>query len=134
MRDAQEERLSHPLPPFLHSLGVAGGTEPARLAGEGQEMSRPAAWAPDAGEPAAGIAAVEVALHRLLDDRPEKSVLLLKATLIHSQEPVEMMEKHPVENGPLRISGTIESRHSGREASRNGPTSQIEPRLPGKRQ
>ena len=65
------------------------------------------------GEPAARVAAVEVALHELLDDRPEKPVLPLETTLILRQEPVEMMEEYPVENGPLRMSGTIDSRYAG---------------------
>jgi len=64
--------------------------------------------------------------------KSEKTVLPLETGLILSQEPVEMMEEYPVEDGPLRMSGTIESRHSRRKASRNGPTSQIGPRLPGK--
>jgi len=45
----------------------------------------------DAGEPAARIAAVEAALDHLLDDRPEKTVLLLEAALICFQEPIEVM-------------------------------------------
>jgi hypothetical protein len=49
-----------------------------------------------------------------------------------SQEPVEMMEDYPIKDGPLRMSRTIDSRHGGRMASRNGPTSWIGPRLPGK--
>jgi hypothetical protein len=80
---------------------------------------------PDAGEPAAGIAAVKILLDHLLDDRPEKTVLPLETTLILSQEPVEMMEEYPVKDRPLRMSRTIDSRHSRRKASRNGPTSRI---------
>jgi hypothetical protein len=37
-------------------------------------------------------------------------------------KPLEMMEEYPVEDGPLRMSGTIDSRYCGRMASRNGPT------------
>jgi len=65
--------------------------------------------------------------------KPEKTVLPLETTLILNQEPVEMMEKHPVEDGPLRMPRTIHSRHSRGKASRNGPISWIGPRLPGKR-
>jgi hypothetical protein len=36
------------------------------------------------------------------------------STLILGQEPVEMMEQHPVENGPLRMPRTIDSLHDGR--------------------
>jgi len=50
------------------------------------------------------VAAVDVELHDL-DYRPEKTVLPLESALIFGEEPVEMMEKHPVEDGPLRMSG-----------------------------
>jgi hypothetical protein len=76
----------------------------------------------DAGEPAAGIAAVKILLDHLLNDRSEKAVLPLETVFIFGLEPLEMMEKHPVENGPLRMAGTIDSRHSRRMVSRNGPT------------
>jgi len=52
--------------------------------------------------------------------------------LILRDKPLEMMEEYPVEDGALRMSGTIESLHGGRMASRNGPKSRIGPRLPGK--
>ena len=86
----------------------------------------------DAGKSVARVAAVQIALYDLLDDQPKKVILPLETSLILGHEPVEMMKKHPVKNGPLRMSGTIESRHSGRMASRNGPTSRIGPSLPGK--
>ena len=62
--------------------------------------------------------------------RTAKPVLPLEPALILGQEPFEMMEQHPVEDGALRMSRTIDSRNSRRIASRNGPTSQIGPRLP----
>jgi len=43
-------------------------------------------------EPAAGIAAVEVALHDVFDDRPEIPILPLETALIFCQEPVEVMK------------------------------------------
>jgi hypothetical protein len=55
------------------------------------------------GNTRAGVGAIEIALDHLLDDRPEKTVLLLKASLIISQEPLEMIEHHPVEDRTLRI-------------------------------
>ena len=87
---------------------------------------------PEAGKPAERDAAVEVALLDFLDDRPEEALFLLETSLILGQEPVEIMKKHPVEDGPLRISRTIDSRHGGRMASRNGSKSRIRPRLSGK--
>jgi hypothetical protein len=108
----------------------------AESPGPAREHNEPllgAVGTPDAGEPAFRIAAVKILLDHLLDDRSEKAVLPLETVFIFGQEPVEMMEKHPVKNRPLRMSGTIDSRHSRRIASRNGPTSQIGPPLPGKR-
>jgi hypothetical protein len=87
----------------------------------------------DAGEPTAGVAAVEVALHDFFDDRAEETVLLLEAILILSQEPDEVMEQNPLEDRPLGITRTIHSRHGGRKASKNGPTSPIKPDLPKKK-
>jgi hypothetical protein len=66
--------------------------------------------------------------------RTAKPVLPLETVFIFGQEPVEMMEKHPVENGPLRMSRTIDSRHSRRIASRNGPMSWMRSGLPEKQE
>jgi len=64
--------------------------------------------------------------------RTAKPVLPLETTLILHQEPVEMMEEHPVEDRPLRMSRKKDSRYCRRMASRNGPKPRIWPRLPGK--
>ena len=45
------------------------------------------------------------------------------------QKPFEMMKHHPVEDGPLRMPGTIHSRHGGRRVPANGPTSGLRPDL-----
>jgi hypothetical protein len=45
---------------------------------------------------------------------PEKPVLPLETVFIFGQEPLEMMRQHPVEDGPLRMSRTIDSRHGKR--------------------
>jgi len=55
----------------------------------------------DAGEPAAWVAAVEIALDHILNDWPEEARLLLEAALVSCQEPVEVMEEQPIKNGPL---------------------------------
>jgi hypothetical protein len=97
------------------------------------------------GEPAFRIAAVKVLLDHLLDDRSEKPILIeamstakpvlpLETIFIFGQEPLEMMEKRPVENAPLRMSRTIDSRHSRRIASRNGPMSWMRSGLPEKQE
>jgi hypothetical protein len=86
MRDIQEKRLPHPLSPFLQPLGMTRGAESPGAAGKHKKPLLPTVGTSDAGEPAAGIAAVEIALDHLLDDRPEVAVLLLKAALILGQE------------------------------------------------
>jgi hypothetical protein len=85
------------------------------------------------GEAAARVAAIEVALDHLLDDRPEIPVLLLEPALVLGQELVEMMKEHPVEDRAFGMSGPIDSRHGGKTAPRIGPRSWVEPSLPGKR-
>ena len=67
------------------------------------------------------VTAVQTALHDFLDDRPEEAILLLEAALIFSQEPVEVMEQHPVEDGALGMSRTITSGHRRSFSSRKGP-------------
>jgi hypothetical protein len=42
------------------------------------------------------------------------------------------MEKHPIKDSPLRMPGTIHSRHGGKKAPRNRPMSWIRPHLPEK--
>jgi len=39
------------------------------------------------------------------------------------------MEQNPIKDSPLGVSGTIDSRPGGREASGNGPTSRTMPEL-----
>jgi hypothetical protein len=84
-------------------------------------MFRPAAWAPDPGKAALRIAAVKIALDDLFDDRSEIPVVPLEPALIFRDEPLELMENHPVENGPFRMTRTVDSRHTGNEVSRNTP-------------
>jgi len=61
----------------------------------------------------------------LLDDRPEKAVVPLETGLILDQEPVEIMEQHPVESRALRMARTIDSRHIGMDGAGTGPGSKI---------
>jgi len=80
------------LAPFLEALGVAGGAEASGAAGEHQEPFFPTVGTADAGEPATGVAAIEVAVYHLLDNRPQVAVLSLEAVLILREEPVKVME------------------------------------------
>ena len=69
-------------------------------------------------------------LGHFLDDRPKEAVFLLEAALIFSQEPIEVMEQHSIEDSLFRMPRTIHSRHGGRIASRNGPRPWIGPPAP----
>jgi len=124
MRHVEKQGLPHPLAPLLPALGVAGGTEAAGLAGERQQMFTVAVRAADPGEAGARIAAIEVTLDDFPDDWPEMTVLLLKTAFVDRQEPVEVMEQHPIEDRALRMARTIDSRHIG------GADSRCVPRLP----
>lgn len=68
-------------------------------------------------------ALVQEALDPLLDNRPEKPVLLLKAALILSQEAVKVMKEHTVEDSAFWMSGAIDSDHIRSFPSRNRPIS-----------
>jgi hypothetical protein len=78
MRHIQEKRLPHPFPPFLNPLGMARWAESPSPAREHNEPLLGAVGTSDAGEPAAGIAAVKILLDHLLNDRSEKAVLPLE--------------------------------------------------------
>jgi hypothetical protein len=61
-----------------------------------------------------------MAFSHFFDDRPEVALLPLETGLILGDKPLEMMEQYPVEDGPLRMSRTINSRYGGRMASETG--------------
>jgi len=69
------------------------GAESPGPAREHDEPLLPTVGTADPGEPAAGIAAVEVALHDVFDDRPEIPILPLETALIFCQEPVEVIKR-----------------------------------------
>ena len=68
--------------PLLRAFGMTGRVKAPGLAGERQQVFRMTVRTTDAGESATRVAAVEVALDDLLNDRPEEAVLLLKAALV----------------------------------------------------
>jgi hypothetical protein len=63
----------------------------------------------------------------LFEDRPQKAVFPLEPALIFRDEPLELMKKYAVENGPFRMTRTVDSRHIGNEVSRNAPGRGLEP-------
>jgi hypothetical protein len=90
--DIEEKCFPHPLAPLFQALSVARGAKPAGTAGEHQEVFRMAVRTADAGEPAARVAAVQIALDDFFDDGAEETAFLLEAILIFCQEPVEIMK------------------------------------------
>jgi hypothetical protein len=74
------------------------------------------------------VAAVPIACHNFLVDRPEEAVLLLKSALILGQEPLEVMEQHPGKDSPLGMPRAVDSRHIGEEEAKNGPPSPARPK------
>jgi len=121
--DIREELLPHPLAPLLKSLRMAGWAEPAGTAGEHQEVFRMAVRTADASKSTLGIATVQITLDDFFDDGPEETVLFLETSLILGQEMIEVMKQHPVEHGAFGMPRAVNSCHSKRHLSRNGPTS-----------
>ena len=65
-------------------------------------------------------------LHRPCGSSPpsplkETAVLSLKPDLVFSEKLLEVMKKHPVEDGALRMSKTINPCHGSRDDSKNWP-------------
>jgi len=110
--DIQQELLPHPISPLFDPLGMAGWAKSTSATGEHDEPLLPTRGTPDAAKPAAGVAAVQIALDHLLDDGPEEAMLLLKPGLIFLKELLKVMEEHPVEHGALRMSRTVNCCHS----------------------
>jgi hypothetical protein len=50
-----------------------------------------------------------MAFSHFFDDPTEEAIFLLEAALILGQERVEVMKKHPVEDGPLGMKRAIDS-------------------------
>jgi len=121
VRDTQKECLPHPFSALLQPLGMARRTKSPGAAGKHQKPLLPTVGTADAGKPAARVAAVQIALYDFLDDRPEEAVLLLETALVFGEELVEMMKKHPVEDGAFRMSGTVDSCHGQDKNPTNGP-------------
>jgi len=129
MRDIPKQPAPHPLPPDLNTLGLAGRAKSARFTGKHQQVLRPAGGTSNPCESTPRISTVEILLDDLFDDRTKEPELPLKAALVLRKESLEMMGKHAVENRPLRMPRTIDSRHGGINVSRIGPRSAGDPVL-----
>jgi hypothetical protein len=119
--DIKKKPFPYPLPPFLKPLRMTRWAESPGAAGKHDEPLLATVRATNPGKPTVRIAAIEIPFHNLLDDRPEEPILLLETAFIVGQEPVEMMKKHPVEDGALGMSRTVNSCHSRSYKSKNRP-------------
>jgi hypothetical protein len=108
---------------------VAGRAKAPSFTGKRQEMLHPAAGTADPGEPATGIAAIQVFFNDFPDDRPEIAVRPLKTLLVFRDEALKVIEEYPVENGSLRLARTVDSRHDREDESRNRPGLQQKPNV-----
>jgi len=82
VRGIQKKPLLHPFTPFLKMFGVAGGAETTGSAGKVEKEFLTTVLATNPGKAALRVAAVEIALHHLFDDRPKIPVLFLEAVFI----------------------------------------------------
>ena len=73
------------------------------------------------GESEPRISTVEILPDDLFDHRTKEPELPLEAALVLRKEALELMGKHAVENRPLRMPRTMDSRHGGINVSRIGP-------------
>jgi len=96
-------------------------TETSGLAAEAQELLFPTVRTPDASETTHRVAAVQIPLHHLLDNRTKIAILSLKTVLILQEKSIKVMKKHSIENTTFRMTLVINPCHGSRDDSRNGP-------------
>jgi hypothetical protein len=124
MPHIQENLLSHPLSPFLHTLRVAAWAECPCLAGKSEKKFHPALFIGTfyAGKTVLRVRAVEILLYDFLHDRAKISILLLESRLVFRDEPLKAVKEHPVQNGLFRVPPAIDSSHGmGKDVSRKKP-------------
>jgi hypothetical protein len=113
VRNIEKECLPHPRASLLRLLGVARRAKSPGAVRKHQEAFLPTVVTADAGEPVARVAAFQIALDEFRNNGLKESILLLEEAFILSQESVKMMEENAVEDGALRMPGTINSWHHG---------------------
>jgi hypothetical protein len=91
VRHQREDALGQQRPEELDLLLVAGWAEPAALAGEDQRAVLLAVIAPDAGEAAGQVPALEELLDHLWDDGTQEAIAGLEALFVGLEELVEMV-------------------------------------------
>jgi hypothetical protein len=102
-----------PLPEFYHPLLMAGGTEMAALAGEGQKIFMGAILAFHPGKTVVKVATIQVAGNDLLEVGPPKIIPPFEPLLVDLNKGFKMIFHAPVIFGRLGISGTVNGGRSG---------------------
>ena len=90
VRDREQDRLREQRAEKLDLLLVAGGAEPAPLAGEGEQVLVLAVVAPDAGEAVFQVATVQKLVNDLGDDRAQEPVAGLETLFVGGKKGVEV--------------------------------------------
>ena len=111
MKETQRIHFIHLADHLGPAFGMKGGTESAAATGEVKEPLLTTVRTPDAGKPAAGVAAVEVLLYNILDDWPKEAVLPLETILIFPEESLEIVKKHSVKHRVFRMTPAVDPCH-----------------------
>jgi len=98
-----ENLFGHPLYEGRYSLGLAGRTEVARLAGKSEQVLFVTAPTADAGKAVTQDPAFEKTLHRLLNHRPKGSVIFLVEGSVGLSELLPVMFQARVEGALLGV-------------------------------
>ena len=124
VRDGEQDRLGQQRAEELDLLLVAGGAEPAPLAGERQQVLVLAVIAADAGEPALEVAAVEELVDDLRDDGAQEAVAGLVALLVDVQERGRnAADRHCQSGDCLGPARTIDLLHHAAQCRKEGVSS-----------
>ena len=90
VRHGEQNRLGEQRAEELDFLLVAGGTEPAAFAGEGEQVFMLAVITADTGKPAFEIATVQEFMDDLRNDWAQEAMARLVAILVCVQKRAEM--------------------------------------------
>ena len=102
---------------------MTGGAEPAAFAGEGKQVFVVAMIAPDSGESAFEVAAVEELVDDLWDDGPQEAVPRLVAFGVGVQKRVKMVVEALPERRCLGSARTIDLLHHAAQCRQGGVSS-----------
>ncbi len=116
----EQNALGHQGSEELDLFLVAGGTEPAALAGEGEQVVFLAVIAADTGESVLQIPAVQKLVHHLGDDGTQVAVAGLIPLFIHRLKGVEMPGQALPEWRCPWLPGTINLRNHALHRTKGG--------------